>query len=279
MEIYTSADLLERKVGLHKKEGNTIGFVPTMGALHSGHLSLLECCRADNDVSVVSIFVNPTQFNDPEDLRRYPRTIEKDLELLKENGCDMVFCPGEKEIYPAPDTRVFELGALETVMEAVHRPGHFNGVAQVVTRLFDIVKPHRAYFGIKDFQQVAVIKKVTRDLNYNIDIVVCPIIREHDGLAMSSRNVLLSAEQRKAAAGISAALFEAKTLAGRMTAERIKKFVTQKVESHDELEVEYFEIVDEESLQPVTELKSSAVGCIAVRAGKVRLIDNVYFSL
>ena len=277
MEIYNSAQLLNRKIRLYKEKGVTTGFVPTMGALHKGHLSLLDCCKKDNGLSIVSIFVNPTQFNDPDDLKRYPRTLDKDLELLKQQGCDIVFCPSEKEIYPEPDNRVFDLGGTGSVMEAVHRPGHFNGVAQVVTRLFDITMPHRAYFGIKDFQQVAVIKKVCRDLLYNIEIVVCPTVREDDGLAMSSRNALLDPEQRKAAALISTALFKAKSLFHNHQVEWISQFVTDSINSNPLLQVEYFEIVDEDTLQPVHDFSKPAYGCIAVRVGKVRLIDNVCF--
>jgi pantoate--beta-alanine ligase len=279
MEIYNSTQLLNRKIRLHKEKGFTTGFVATMGALHRGHLSLLDCCKKDNDLSIVSIFVNPTQFNDPDDLKRYPRTLDKDLELLKQQGCDIVFCPSEQEIYPEPDNRVFDLGSIGSVMEAVHRPGHFNGVAQVVTRLFDITTPDRAYFGIKDFQQIAVIKKVSLDMLYNIEIVVCPTVREDDGLAMSSRNALLTPEQRKAAASISDALFEAKSLVHDHQAEWIKQFVIDRINSNPLLQVEYFEIVDEVDLQPVNDFSKPAYGCIAVRIGKIRLIDNVCFSL
>lgn len=278
MEIYSGADLLERRVCSFNEGGITVGLVPTMGALHMGHISLLDCCKRDNDVSIVSIFVNPTQFNDPEDLKKYPRNLEKDIDLLNQCGCDIVFCPTEKEIYPEPDTRIFDLGKIGEVMEGMYRPGHFNGVVQVVTRLFDIVKPRKAYFGIKDFQQVAVIKKVTYDLNYNIDIVECPVVREEDGLAMSSRNLLLDPRQRAAAAAIPAALFRAKALFRGKSVQWIKDYVKDTVDSKAGLKTEYFEIVDEETLQSADDFSKPAVGCIAVKVGKVRLIDNVYFS-
>jgi len=279
MEIYNSAGLLNKKVSSYKENGMMVGFVPTMGALHKGHLSLLDYCISENDISVTSIFVNPTQFNDPDDLKKYPRNLDRDLDLLSQNKCDIAFCPDEKEIYPEPDTRVFDLGMLGDTMEALHRPGHFNGVAQVVTRLFDIVDPDRVYFGIKDFQQVAIVRKVVRDLGYKISIVVCPIVREKDGLAMSSRNVLLDPVQRMIATSISKMLFEAQSLAPVKTVEWIKNHVISVLNCQPQMKVEYFEIVDEDTLMPVNDFRKPAVGCIAVKLGKVRLIDNIYFSL
>src|ERR1700751_2518908 len=192
--------------------GKQIGFVPTMGALHKGHISLIEQSKKACDITVCSIFVNPNQFNDKNDLARYPRMPEKDCKMLEENGCDIVFMPSEEEIYPVPDTRVFDFGMIDKVLDGAHRPGHFNGVAQVVSRLFDIVKPDRAYFGLKDYQQVLIIKKMVEQLHLPVEIVACPILREPDGLAMSSRNTLLSAEERKAASLIPKLMQEAKTL-------------------------------------------------------------------
>lgn len=194
--IYTKNELFSLIEG-YKKEGKCVGFVPTMGALHNGHLSLVKACKNSCDIAVTSVFVNPTQFNDPEDLKRYPRTPEKDAELLKTAGCDLVFMPSVEEIYPEKDTRKFDFGYLETVMEGAKRPGHFNGVGQVVSRLFDIVQPHKAFFGMKDFQQVAIIKNMVNQLKYNIEIIPCPIVREESGLALSSRNALLKEEHKK----------------------------------------------------------------------------------
>jgi pantoate--beta-alanine ligase len=280
MKVFDTAQSLTEEVNLHKKAGKTVGFVPTMGALHDGHLSLVASSKKKNDVTVVSIFVNPTQFNDKNDLAKYPRTPEKDLELLKKAGCDMVFMPDVDEVYPEPDTRTFDFGSLDDLMEGKRRPGHFNGVAQVVTRLFDMVKPHRAYFGLKDFQQVAVIKKVVADLNIPVEIVPCPIIREPDGLAMSSRNMLLNAEERKTALILSRSLFEAKDMADRATPLEIVEYITDKIKNQPGIELEYFEIVDGATLKPVNGWSDCdyIIGCMAARVGKIRLIDNMIFS-
>lgn len=280
METIHRADLLSRRINSHKKAGKTIGFVPTMGALHQGHLSLLHCCQSRNGVSVVSIFVNPTQFNDPNDLASYPRTLEKDLEMLQKEKCDLAFCPDEKEIYPEQAVRTFDFGGLDQIMEGLHRPGHFHGVAQVVLRLFDIVTPDRVYFGLKDFQQVAIIRKIVNDFDYPVEIVTCPTVREDNGLALSSRNVLLSPEQRKMATNIPRTLNEARELITSLSIEEIKVFVINKLNRSPFLNVEYFEIVDENTLMPVKDpsQKGRKIGCIAVKVGEVRLIDNIYFS-
>jgi pantoate--beta-alanine ligase len=256
---------------------DSVGFVPTMGALHQGHLSLVEAASADNSVVVVSIFVNPTQFNDPDDLKRYPRNLEADMELLKTTRCHIVFAPDASEIYPEPDHRRFNFGLLEEVMEGKFRPGHFNGVAQVVSRLFDIVKPDKAYFGQKDFQQLAVIKAMVKMSGMKVAIVSCPIIREDSGLAMSSRNELLSSEERKEAALIFRTLLQAKQLTEERPVQELEKWVKETINKSSFLNVEYFEIVESETLQPVTEWssKGSKTGCIAVLCGKVRLIDNI----
>jgi len=262
-----------------KKEGKTIGFVPTMGALHSGHISLVEQCKTENDVTVASIFVNPTQFNDKNDLKNYPRTPEKDYEMLRSAGCDIIFSPSADEIYPEPDTRIFNFGALETVMEGRFRPGHFNGVAQVVSKLFDIVDAHRAYFGEKDFQQVAIIKNMVEQLQLGVKIVVCPTVREENGLAKSSRNELLSSEQRKKAALISKTLFESRTFVPEMSVGALREWVIWQINAESALSVEYFEIVNGNTLQAIFDWEdvSYVVGCVAVLCGKVRLIDNVTY--
>jgi len=281
METIQAARRMHERCQELRKAGKTIGFVPTMGALHEGHLSLLRFCRDQNDVAIASIFVNPTQFNDRNDLRNYPRMPEKDIELLKGEGCDFVFLPDENEMYPEPDTRLFDFGGLENYMEGRDRPGHFNGVAQVVTRLFDIVMPHRAYFGLKDFQQLAIVRKFVSDLQYPVEIIPCPIVREPDGLAMSSRNMRLNAEQRTHAALISQTLFRAKEMAGKTPVAVIRNFVTDRINADPFLETEYFEIVNGVTLKPVGtwDEPGEKVGCIAVNVGQVRLIDNVVFSL
>lgn len=280
MDIIQFAELLTKKVISYKGAGKTIGFVPTMGALHKGHLSLLNACKEQNDISIVSIFVNPTQFNDPDDLEKYPRNLTSDLSLLMKEKCDLVFCPDEKEMYPVPDTRKFDFGGLDKIMEGLHRPGHFNGVAQIVTRLLDIIMPHRIYLGMKDFQQIAIIRKVIHDLGYPAEVVTCPTVRENDGLALSSRNMLLSKEQRQIAAIIPHTLFEAKELMSTWKVNALKKAVIDKINNNPELKVEYFEIVDQKTLQPVKDFyqKGDKIGCIAVKIGNIRLIDNVCFS-
>ena len=265
-----------------KSFGNSaiVGFVPTMGALHDGHLSLVEQAVAETDKVVVSIFVNPTQFNNSKDLERYPRTLDADLKLLEKTGCDIVFAPRVNEIYPEPDNRKFDFGTLETEMEGKHRPGHFNGVAQVVSRLFEIVKPSKAYFGLKDFQQLAIIKNMVMQLNLPVEIVSCPIVREESGLAMSSRNELLSAEERKNAAVISEILFEAKELTGEKSVNELKNWIVETINKNKYLSVEYVDIVDDVQLQPIKNWSEKAIKvcCVAVFCGKVRLIDNIVFN-
>jgi pantoate--beta-alanine ligase len=250
-----------------------------MGALHKGHLSLVERAARENDRVVVSIFVNPNQFNDPNDLKNYPRTLEADLSLLSSMPCDYVFAPEVDEIYPEPDTREFNFGALEEVMEGRFRPGHFNGVAQVVSKLFDIVKPDKAYFGLKDFQQYSILKNMVAKLGFQLEIVACDIVREADGLALSSRNALLSKEHRSIAPIIYRTLQEAVVEAGTYSPAEVIRRVIEKINSSALLRVEYFEIVDELTLQSVTSWTHPGrkVGCIAVYAGQVRLIDNIFF--
>ncbi|MBI9057822.1 MAG: pantoate--beta-alanine ligase [Labilibaculum sp.] len=279
MEIVKLVAETKAKISKFKAEGKTIGFVPTMGALHQGHLSLTEASVKNNDITVVSIFVNPTQFNNPDDLTSYPRTLEEDLEKLSVYNPELIFIPEVNEIYPEPDTRIFDFGMLDSVMEGKNRPGHFNGVAQVVSKLFDIVTPDNAYFGQKDFQQVSVIKQMVKDLKLSVNIVPCPIIREKDGLAMSSRNALLSKEQRKNASKISETLFKACNLAAELNVTQLKNWVVEEINKNSYLSVEYFEIVDDTTLEEIKDWNESnnKVGCITVQVGKVRLIDNVTF--
>ena len=276
MKLVKTVKELQENLQLLRTCG-TVGFVPTMGALHKGHISLVENAAGVDNVVVVSIFVNPTQFNNSEDLKRYPRTLETDLDMLKNVGCDLVFAPSVAEMYPEPDNRRFWFGTLETVMEGKYRPNHFNGVAQVVSKLFDMVKPDKAYFGLKDFQQLAIVKSMVKQLNLPVEIVPCPIIREENGLAMSSRNELLNAEERKNASIISETIFMAKELVGQKSVKELVKWVTERINKNPFLNVEYFEIVDDTSLQPVKswEDKNTKVGCVAVYCGKVRLIDNI----
>ncbi len=278
MLLVTTIKELQAKINEVKKDG-TIGFVPTMGALHQGHISLVKKAVAENKTVVVSIFVNPTQFNDPKDLERYPRTLDNDLKLLEPSACDIVFAPNAKEVYPQPDTRKFNFGLLETVMEGKHRPGHFNGVAQVVSKLFDMVPADKAYFGLKDFQQLAIIKNMVKQFNLPIEIVPCPIIREENGLAMSSRNELLTAEERQNAALIFETLSEAKELIGEKSVNELTKWVVETINKNPFLTVEYFEIVDNEQLQAIKNWneENTKIACVAAFCGKVRLIDNIVF--
>ena len=267
------------KQELEKYNSKNIGFVPTMGALHSGHISLVERCVKENDVCVVSVFVNPTQFNDKADLERYPRTEEADKKLLEAAGCDIVFMPKVEEMYPEEDTRVFNFGSIETVMEGKYRPGHFNGVAQIVSKLFDAVEPTRSYFGEKDFQQVAIIRDMVRQLNLPVEIIACPIIREESGLARSSRNELLSAEERKKAALISEVLSKSVNFAKDMSVEEVKNWVCEQFTHDSVFKMDYYDIVDGNTLQSVSSWSESdyIVGCIAVYCGKIRLIDNIHY--
>ena len=281
MEKLHTIKSLQEKISSLKKQGKTIGFVPTMGALHKGHTSLIDYSTKDNDITVVSIFVNPTQFNNPEDLKKYPRTLEEDTEKLEQANTNILFAPTEKEMYPEKDNRKFDFGNLETVMEGKHRPGHFNGVAQIVSKLFEAVKPNIAYFGQKDFQQYAIIKQLAKKhlSELNIKIVSCPIIRELDGLAMSSRNVRLNSEQRKNATLISQSLFQAKQIRNEKEISELKECVTKQINANKHLEVEYFDIVDDDKLQSIKNWNenNTKVGCIAVFCGEVRLIDNITF--
>ncbi|WP_217968145.1 pantoate--beta-alanine ligase [Muribaculum intestinale] len=280
MKTVRTAKELREAVGAVKADGRSVGFVPTMGALHAGHVSLIERARADNDVVVVSVFVNPTQFNNPDDLRTYPRTEEADSEKLQAAGVDIAFFPSVEEIYPEPDTRVFELGPVAEVMEGAMRPGHFNGVAQVVSRLFRMVQPDRAYFGEKDFQQISVIRRMVEIEGFDIEIVACPIKREADGLALSSRNVRLTPGQRAVAPAIHRILAESVDGASGRSVDEVKRAVTDAINAVDGMEVEYYEIVNPAGMQPIaewSEAEGGAVGCVTVYMGDVRLIDNIKY--
>lgn len=280
MKIIRTVKELKDAVNALKAEGKSVGLVPTMGALHDGHISLVEQARRDNDAVVVSVFVNPTQFNNPDDLRTYPRTEDADCRRLEAAGVDFAFIPSVEEMYPEPDTRVFDLGDVAAVMEGAMRPGHFNGVAQVVSRLFAMVNPDRAYFGEKDFQQIAVIRRMVELEKFAIEIVSCPIKRESDGLAMSSRNVRLSARQREVAPNIYRILKESvEAKASGLSLEETKRKVIEEINAYPEMEVEYYEIVNADDMQPVRDWNDcrQAVGCITVYLGDVRLIDNIKY--
>lgn len=259
------------------QNGKSIGFVPTMGALHDGHKSLIELAKRNNDLVVGSIFVNPTQFNDPKDLLNYPRTPELDYAVLESAGCDLVFSPTVDEMYPDDQLLELNFGDLETVMEGQFRPGHFKGVATVVSRLFNITTPTRAYFGEKDFQQLAVIREMNRRLQTGIEIVGCPTLREADGLAMSSRNIHLNAEERKMAPLIYKALLFAQNYVRSEELNNIKTEVKLMIESFEGFKVQYLEFVHSETLQPISKWQhqKSQRACIAVLTSKTRLIDNV----
>ncbi|MDR1221379.1 MAG: pantoate--beta-alanine ligase [Tannerella sp.] len=279
MEIIQTIEALKPLLSKERKQGKTVGFVPTMGALHNGHLSLVERCRKENDLCAASIFVNPTQFNDKNDLKTYPRTLEKDCEMLKPLGCDCIFAPSEKEMYPESDTRIFNFGAVAEVMEGRKRPGHFNGVAQIVSKLFDAVAPDNVYFGEKDFQQIAVIREMVRQLNLPVNIIACPIVREEDGLAMSSRNTRLTPGQREIAPAIARTLKESCTFAAVKSVKEVKDLVINTLNRIPPLRVDYFEIIDGNTLQPIEDWNETGnpVGCIAVYCDDVRLIDNIKY--
>ncbi|MDR2534096.1 MAG: pantoate--beta-alanine ligase [Tannerellaceae bacterium] len=280
MKIIHTTSSLKRELDALRASGKTIGFVPTMGALHRGHISLVSKCAEANDACVASIFVNPNQFNDPSDFDLYPRNAKADCELLEESGCAIAFIPAVAEIYPTPDARVFNLGSLAEVMEGACRPGHFNGVAQVITRLFDIVGECRAYFGLKDYQQLAVIASLVRRLSLPVKLVACPTVREPDGLAMSSRNMRLSPAERSAAPVIYRTLEQSRSLAPSRSVHEVAAFVCACLSKEPLIKTEYFSIVHPETLRPITSWREAAlaVGCIAAFCGSVRLIDNITYN-
>ena len=279
MKVIHTIHELQAELSTLKSQGMRVGLVPTMGALHAGHASLVERSVAENEVTVVSIFVNPTQFNDKNDLAKYPRTLEADCELLQSVGATIAFAPSVDEVYPEPDTRSFSYAPLDTVMEGAFRPGHFNGVCQIVSKLFDMVQPHCAYFGEKDFQQLAIIREMVRQMQYPLEIIGCPIVREADGLAMSSRNTRLSPEERVTALNISRTLFESQEYAKSHTLAETKEFVEKGIEAVEGLRLEYYEVVDDRTLQTVSAWDDAEgiVGCITVFCGDVRLIDNIRY--
>ena len=276
--IHTIKDL-QAELSVLKAQGKKVGLVPTMGALHAGHASLVKRSVNENEVTVVSVFVNPTQFNDKNDLVKYPRTLDADCKLLEACGATYAFAPSVEEMYPEPDTRQFSYAPLDTVVEGAFRPGHFNGVCQIVSKLFEAVKPHRAYFGEKDFQQLAIIREMVRQMQFDLEIVGCPIVREEDGLALSSRNARLSAEERENALKISQTLFKSRTFAATHTVSETLKFVEDAIAAVPGLRLEYFEIVDGNTLQKVDNWNQTSyvVGCITVFCGDVRLIDNIKY--
>lgn len=276
--IHTIKDL-QAELTVLKGQDKKVGLVPTMGALHAGHAALVKRSVSENGVTVVSVFVNPTQFNDKNDLVKYPRTLDADCRLLEDCGATFVFAPSVEEMYPQPDTRQFNYAPLDTVMEGAFRPGHFNGVCQIVSKLFDAVTPDRAYFGEKDFQQLAIIREMVRQMKYKLEVVGCPIVREEDGLALSSRNKRLSAQERENALNISQTLSESCIFAATHTVSETQKLVEDAMEVAPGLRLEYFEIVDGNTLQKISnwEDTSYAVGCITVFCGEVRLIDNLKY--
>ena len=279
MKVIHTIEDLQAGLSVLKAQGKKVGLVPTMGALHAGHASLVKRSVNENDVTVVSVFVNPTQFNDKNDLVKYPRTLEADCKLLEDCGATLVFAPSVEEMYPEPDTRQFGYAPLDTVMEGAFRPGHFNGVCQIVSKLFDAVKPHRAYFGEKDFQQLAIIREMVRQMKFDLEIVGCPIVREEDGLALSSRNARLSSDERENALNISRTLCKSRTFAATHSVSETQKMVEDAIAAAPGLRLEYFEIVDGNTLQKIGDWNetSYAVGCITVFCGEVRLIDNIKY--
>lgn len=281
MKVFNKIVDLQNQLFEDRKKGKEIGLVPTMGALHEGHASLVRRSVKENGITVVSVFVNPTQFNDKNDLKNYPRTLDADCQLLDSCGADYVLAPSVEEMYPTPDNRQFEFPPVSTVMEGEHRPGHFNGVCQVVSRLFYIVKPNRAYFGEKDWQQISVVKAMVKHLGLSVKIVECDIVRDADGLARSSRNTLLSKEERAIAPAIFAALKASLDYAKSHTVSETHDYVVNKINEVDGLDVEYFSIVDGNTLQDVANWEDSpyVVGCITVYCGKtpIRLIDHIKY--
>ena len=282
MKVINKTSDLQAIIEQFKNDGKSIGLVPTMGALHKGHLSLVKNSISNNDITVVSIFVNPTQFNNPNDLASYPRTVDKDLELLQTIGCDIVFAPEADDIYSKSETDSrfeFDFEGLDKVMEGKFRPGHFNGVVQIVSKLFDLVHPDRAYFGEKDFQQLAIIRLMTRRYNLPIEIVPCPIVREDSGLALSSRNSLLKDNEKQVASHIYAVLNESRQFVPQTEVEELKQCAIAAIEQKPELKVEYFDIADGHTLKNIGKWDECdyVVGCITVFCGNVRLIDNICY--
>ena len=282
MRILKTINELISLINELKANNKTIGFVPTMGTLHEGHLTLVRQCVAENEVCIVSVFVNPTQFNNKADLEKYPRNVEKDAQLLEKAGCAYVFAPSADEMYSADElenTFEFDFGGMDRLMEGKFRPGHFNGVVQVVSKLFKLVQPDKAYFGKKDFQQLAIIHRMVRLMHFPVEIVDCPIVREASGLAMSSRNERLSAAERDTAANIYRILNESRNLTDKMSPGELTQWVTDEVNNAGGLSVEYFDIADRETLITIDRWQPESIGCIAVFCGEVRLIDNIEYNV
>lgn len=279
MKTFTSIYQLKQTLKEIRNEGKSIGFVPTMGALHQGHLSLIQQSKEENEITVCSIFVNPIQFNNPSDLEKYPNQLDKDIKMLEEHDCDILFNPNVEEMYPEPDNAEFDFGYLDTVMEAANRPGHFRGVAIVVKRLFEIVEPSRSYFGKKDYQQLLIVKSLVEQYQLSPEIIACTIVREKNGLAMSSRNNRLSIAQKQKAPTIYANLKKAQELKKYLSPELIKVWIEEKHLDQEDFKLEYFEIYDAESLKPIKAWGDAvnSMGFIVVQMGDIRLIDNIEF--
>lgn len=292
MIIFYSIRELQKHLDSIRDQRKIIGFVPTMGALHKGHISLINAAKGHSDVIVASIFVNPTQFNDLNDLINYPKNLDSDIQLLEKAGCDVLFAPEIGEMYTSEELALkkqqiedrswtqgkpVDFGSLDKIMEGARRPGHFNGVAQVVSKLFRIVEPHKAFFGQKDFQQVAIIQSMVKQLALSVEIITCPIMREANGLAMSSRNVRLTAEEWKITPLISKTLFKIKELANKKSIPELKAYAETEIGSEPSMRLDYFEIVNAETLEKISDFSQakSVVACIAVALGTVRLIDNI----
>ncbi len=277
MKIFNT--IADSKVFLQKEKlsGRSIGFVPTMGALHKGHLLLLQQSQSENDITICSIYVNPIQFNNKEDLLKYPRNLQDDIAKLESIGCDVLFAPDDNEMYPSEVTKIYDFGKLDKVMEGEFRPGHFNGVAVVVKLLFDILEPHKAYFGLKDYQQLAIVKKMVEIEGLDVEIIPCEIIRESDGLAMSSRNRRLTEKERLVATAIFQNLKMLRSDFSKLKIEDLKLRAIDNINMVEGFTVEYLEIVDAESLMPVIDSQKGQklVACVAAFLGKVRLIDNL----
>jgi len=280
MQVFEKIKETREFIRKNRAEGKSIGFVPTMGALHEGHLSLMECATTGNDIVAVSVFVNPAQFNNPEDLKKYPRDLQGDLKKMEQLGVDLVFAPAVEEMYPEEVTRTYDFGGLDRVMEGQYRPGHFNGVAVVVHKLFEIITPDKAYFGEKDYQQLAIIRKLAEIENLKVKVIGSPIVRETDGLAMSSRNSRLSKEERAIAPVIYKTLKKATSLRGTKTVEEVRRFVHEEINNTEKMELEYFEIADSKTLTPIDSWEASDKprGFVAAYLGNVRLIDNMAFN-
>ena len=281
MKIIRLKNEITAEIESLRSAGKTIGFVPTMGSLHEGHKALVSRCVAENDICVVSIFVNPTQFNNAADLEKYPRNLDRDAKMLQLVGCQLIFAPEPDEIYDSTEINnqfEFDFNGLDTVMEGKFRPGHFNGVVQIVSKLFRLIQPTKAYFGEKDFQQLAIIHHMVKVLNFSVEIIDGPIIRESSGLALSSRNERLTSEQRKYAVEISKVLSESRNFAAQLSPNELTNWVIDKINTVPELKVEYYEIVNSSTLQTVYSWADASVGCIAVFCGEVRLIDNIRYN-